>query len=188
MTDRPVIIIDEGHGNLKSYMIAEKAIERLLSGIPHRYLSGLKSIVLNDSGTLNHQRKRQKTLWRKHKVAIRKSFGLYHQRWLGQPAWIEIFVDNIIRDWPPWLLKVPFFRDLFFGDVLFHEIGHHIHYTQAPEHKEREDVAEKWRKQLEGNFFRKKYWYIVFPILFIKLLLKPFGHLLSRRSMPHSRG
>jgi hypothetical protein len=187
MRDKPSVIIDEAHRNLKPYVIAQKAIDRLLSGIPKKYLSGLKSVVLSDSGALNHQRKRQKTLWRKHKVAIRKSFGLYHQRWQGQPAWIEIFVDNIIRDWPSWLLMVPFFRDLFFGEVLFHEIGHHIHYTQAPEHREREDVAEKWGKQLGHYFFKRKYWYITFPMLFIRMLLKPISHFLSRRSSLHSR-
>jgi hypothetical protein len=47
------------------------------------------------------------------------------------------------------------------GEVLFHEIGHHIHYTQAPEFREREDVAEDWKKRLSKIYFRKRYWYFV---------------------------
>ena len=35
-------------------------------------------------------------------------------------------------------------RDIGFGHVLFHEIGHHIHNTVRPEYDEKEDVADKW--------------------------------------------
>jgi len=48
--------------------------------------------------------------------------------------------------------------------VLFHEIGHHIHRTVRPEHNEKEDVADKWAGKLNGNFVRKKYWYAI-PVL-----------------------
>ena len=53
-----------------------------------------------------------------------------------------------------------------FSEVLFHEIGHHIHKTQAPEFKEREDVAESWEKRLCKIYFRKRYWYLT-PIAYV---------------------
>ncbi len=187
MKDKPSVIIEEAHRNFKPFVRAQKSIDHLLSGTPHKYLSGLKSIVLTNSDNLNHERKRRKTLWRKRKVAIRESRGLYHQKWQGQAAWIEIFVDNTIRDWPSWTLAFPFFRDFAFAEVLFHEIGHHIHRTQAPEHREREDVAEKWGERLTLYFFRRKYWYITFPVRFMSLLLNPFCHFWSRSSDPRRR-
>lgn len=48
--------------------------------------------------------------------------------------------------------------------VLFHELGHHIHYTIRPDHKGKEDVADKWAGKLTANFIRKKYWYAL-PII-----------------------
>jgi len=53
-----------------------------------------------------------------------------------------------------------------FGEVLFHEIGHHMHRTRAPEFKEREDVADSWEKRLSRVFFRKRYWYLM-PVVYL---------------------
>ena len=66
----------------------------------------------------------------------------------GSQPWIEIFVDNVLRGWEKgWWLKLGFLREGQIGDVLFHEIGHHIHYTVSPEYREKEDVADR----LEGE-------------------------------------
>jgi hypothetical protein len=67
------------------------------------------------------------------------------------------------------------------GEVLFHEIGHHIHYTQAPEFREREDVAEDWKKRLSKIYFRKRYWYFL-PIAY---MLYPFSWLIKKVSRSH---
>jgi hypothetical protein len=47
------------------------------------------------------------------------------------------------------------------AQTLYHEIGHHIHYTIRPEYKEKEDVADRWSKKLTAKFLRRKYWYII---------------------------
>jgi len=86
--------------------------------------------------------------------------ALYHEKWKGEPAWIEIFVDNLLEGQPTWLLFVPLFRDIVFSEVLFHELGHHIHKTLAPSHTEREDLAEKWKRRLEHHYYRRTYWYL----------------------------
>jgi len=59
---------------------------------------------------------------------------------------------------PLWL---PLLRNIGFGFVLFHELGHHIHYTIRPEYAEKEDVADNWAGKLTVNLIRKKYWYLV---------------------------
>jgi hypothetical protein len=88
-------------------------------------------------------------------------------------------VDNIVTKTPPkgfWsFVLARFWRDGSFGDVLFHEIGHHIHATVRPEHREKEDVAEDWRKKLWGNFGRKKYWYLVPIAKPLSKLVKSFA-------------
>jgi hypothetical protein len=58
---------------------------------------------------------------------------------------------------------VPFGRTACFANVLFHEIGHHVHATVRPEFREKEDVADDWGKKFMANYFRKHYWYIPKP-------------------------
>jgi hypothetical protein len=86
-------------------------------------------------------------------------------------------VDKIVRGLPAVPRRIAFLRELWFGHVLFHEVGHHIHNTIRPEHTEREDVADKWASKLNVNFIRKKYWYAV-PFL---VLVSKVYNLISRK-------
>ena len=83
---------------------------------------------------------------------------------------VELRVDKIVRGLPAVPLRITFLRDLWFGHVLFHEVGHHIHNTIRPEYTEKEDVADKWANKLNVNFIRKKYWYALpFLVLAFKV-------------------
>jgi hypothetical protein len=64
------------------------------------------------------------------------------------------------------MLRLPFFRYMMPADVLYHEIGHHIHTVHKPIHEEREDIAQDWSRKLYANFVRKHYWYL-YPLLYI---------------------
>jgi hypothetical protein len=153
-----------------------KSVTRLIEGIPDKYLAGLHSVTLTNVDGLNHSRRRQKTISRKRKVTVRECRGLYHYKWQEKPAHIELFVDQIIHRWPLLVLKVPLFQDLLLADVLYHELGHHIHKTTAPEHREREDVADDWQKKLGRHYFRQNYkWIKLFGFILkpiVALLLK----------------
>ena len=138
-----------------------KAVDRLVQSVPEKYLSGLKKIILTNSGALNRKERREKTRWRKRKLNVSESFGSYHQEWQSEPAHIKIYVDNLLNYWPIWLLHIRFFVDTAVSDVFFHELGHHIHQTQTHEHKEKEDVAEEWSKRLSKRYMWKRYWYIL---------------------------
>jgi hypothetical protein len=153
-----------------------KSATRLIEGVPDKYLAGLHSVTLTNVDRLNHTRRRQKTISRKRKVAVRECRGLYHYKWQGKPAHIELFVDQIIHRWPLIVLKVPLFQDLLLADVLYHELGHHIHNTTAPEHREQEDVAEDWQKKLGRDYFRQKYKWLK-PFM---MILKPIVALLLK--------
>src|SRR5262245_46101999 len=144
----------------------KRAIQGMLDSIPQRYLVGLGSVVLTNASGLNHARHRAKTLRRGRKVRIATAAGLYHPSWQGRPAYIEMFLDNIFYGAPRAALSISFLRDLLLGKVLFHEIGHHIHRTSAPEFREQEDVADRWSQQLLRAYLRDRYWYVRLPWAF----------------------
>ena len=105
-------------------------------------------------------------------MKIAPALGLYHQEWKGERAWIEIFVDNTLRNWEAhWVLKLNFLREALIGDVLFHEVGHHIHFTSRPEYREREDVADVWKVRLKQNYTRRRH-------RLLQVVMYPFRHLI----------
>jgi len=93
------------------------------------------------------------------KIARAEILGYYNPAWLGEAAYIELYVDKICRPLPRPLNWIPLVRDLVVGRVLFHEIGHHIHSTTRPEHREREDVADEWGERLLRTAILKRHRY-----------------------------
>ena len=143
----------------------------MLSGIPSNRLSNLNAVILTNTHALNRKKRRKKAYSIRSKIASNECLGLYCFQRRNEPAYIEILIDNILLHWPNWFLRSNFLTDLMFSDVLFHEIGHHIHATQAPEYNEKENVAEKWQKKLSRYYFWKKYWYFM-------ALLYPFRRII----------
>jgi hypothetical protein len=156
-------------------------IERMLSTVPAIHLMGLNEVVLTNSSSLSRSRRRSVTKSRKRKARIAEALGLYHPAWNCNRAWIEIFVDNLLRQWEKgWWLKFPYIRKMLLGDVLFHEIGHHIHYTTRPEFREKEDVADSWKVRLKRQYNRAQHpWQ--------RVILYPFRPLLIALSKAASR-
>ena len=175
--DLPVGVI-ESYGDWPAPFDAARLVRRLLRSVPGRYLAGLRSVVLTTTGTLNRARRRQTTRSRGKKVRVATCAGLYHHASRGEPAWIELFVDTVVESTPRLLLRLPLWRDLEISSVLFHELGHHIHETLDPEHREPEVVAEAWCRRLSRAYFRRRYWYLV-PLV---VALRPFGAMALRRA------
>jgi hypothetical protein len=135
--------------------------------------------VLTNSGSLGRQRKRSWSRSRGRKARHSHVFGLYHRGRKGEAAWIELFVDHIVSGPPEWLLRLRLVRTLLFGPVLFHEIGHHIHTRFRPEHREPEDVADEWARNLGRGHVRRRH-----PIA--RVLLRPVFWLSRVRSRKRS--
>lgn len=154
------IHIQENYKNFSPPPWVHKSISRLIDGVPPRYVKGLYSIVLTNVDGLNHGRRRQRTVSRKRKVSVIDCQGLYHHAWQGKPAVIELFIDKIIYRWPALILEAQLFQDMLFAEVLYHELGHHIHKTSAPENREREQLAEDWARSLGRFYFRKRHKWI----------------------------
>lgn len=154
-----MVEIVENYRGWEPPLDVEAVVQRLLSRLPEHYLYGLRSVVLTYAGGMSRERRRKKTGSRRKKVAIVRCRGLYHPKWRNEPAWIELFVDNILPGGSgPWVRLVPA-QDFIIGDVLFHELGHHLHYTQAREHRETEAVAEDWEIRLLQKYVLRRYWH-----------------------------
>ncbi|MGH7947421.1 MAG: hypothetical protein ACREF9_20805, partial [Opitutaceae bacterium] len=79
------------------------AVRRALRYVPPKYLLNLKSIVLNNTGGFNRQRRRAWTRSRGKKTMHAEALGLYHPKWGNEPAWVELFVDNLVENiGSPW--------------------------------------------------------------------------------------
>lgn len=139
-------------------------VRDLLDSVPEKYLHGLGSVILTNESAFPRRDRRGKIKSRKRKHDKSRILGRYHPRWGGEKPYIELRVDKILtylRGMPLW---VPMLRNIGFGLVLFHELGHHIHYTIRPEYTEKEGVADSWAGKLTVNLIRKRYWYLL-PVI-----------------------
>jgi hypothetical protein len=137
----------------------ERAVHKLLLGIPAGYVAGIEAIVLRDAGGLTRAEKKRRSHARGQVL-----LGTHQNGQGGQRAVIHLFVDSIMPRWPAALLVFPFFRELLLATVLYHEVGHHIHAAIEPRHVAAEAAAEAWSRRLTKHYFSQHYWYLI-PIL-----------------------
>jgi len=143
-----------------------KNVETLLRYVPPKFLIGLKTIVLTNREGLTRNKRRQKVWSRHHKIRLADALGSYSHATRSSPATVWLYVDNIVRAEGPAFRFFPVLRYLVKGEVLYHEIGHHIHTEHRPVHEEREDTADDWKDKLMVDFYRKHYRYIS-PLLYV---------------------
>jgi hypothetical protein len=128
-------------------------VRRLLRYVPDEYLAGLKAVVLTNSASSREMR-RGRTWTRGHKVSLAECGGFYREQQ------VTLLIDNLWRRAPASGLLRSFCIEQALAEVLYHEIGHHIHYCGHPTHREREDVADEWGKRLLGRYLRRRFWYL----------------------------
>jgi hypothetical protein len=143
----------------------KRFIDEAMTTVPVNYLVGLKTIVLTNSSALTRDQRRQK-IWQRGKThRLAEARGAYYRATRSRPASVWLYVDNIMRPLGPWFFRVPIVGGIEFAEVLFHEIGHHIHAVHKPVYDGKENVAEDWSKKLLRRFCRRHYWYAV-PVLY----------------------
>ena len=153
----------------------KRSVEMLLRYVPQEYLVGLKSIVLTNRAALNRNQRRQKIWSRNRKVRLAECRGSYSREWKSSPATVWLYVDNILQSEPEALRRIPILRYYSTGEVLYHEIGHHIHSVHEPVYEGRENVAEDWSRRLWRHFLRTRYWYLTPFLYLLRFALKPLA-------------
>ena len=146
MLERRAIDIKEAYRDYQPAINASKAVDQLLTEIPDEYVRGLNCVVLTNLSGQPRRNRLGKTTSRGRRVSASRVLGRYHRKWKGQPPWIELYVDQILRRIPRWALWVPLIRHIFIGHTLYHELGHHVHLFIRPQYREKEDVADEWGK------------------------------------------
>jgi hypothetical protein len=132
---------------------ASRAVRLLLHHVPAKYLAGIRSVTLTNSRSTRLLR-RGKVRWRNRKVKKADCLGFY------RAGHVTLLIDKILLDCPWYLLLLHILPTYAIGEVLYHEIGHHIHRTQRRDVRDKEFVADEWGKKLLGAFVRKRYWYL----------------------------
>jgi hypothetical protein len=96
---------------------------------------------------------------------------------------VWVFVDNTLRPFPQFMLKIRLIQYVALASVLYHEVGHHIHAVHRRVYEDRENVAEDWSRKLSRQFFLRRYGYPVIPFgPFFRAVSKFFGRVESRRA------
>jgi hypothetical protein len=145
-------------------------VDQLLLAVPSHYLVGLKTIMLTNQSALTRDQRRQKIWGRRRKYRLAEVRGAYYEATRSRPASVLLLVDNVVKGLPPWVLRTPLICYGEISEVLYHEIGHHIHAVHHPVYDGKENVAEDWYRKLQRRFVRKHYWYMI-PVLYPLWLL-----------------
>ena len=186
MKEHHNVTIREAYKAYSPPIDAGKVVDKLLSGIPKKRLAGIKTVVLTDSANMTAGELRARARARGRTFRVRDCRGRYHPKWKGELAWIQIFVDNCLSDWPRFSLRIPFIREMLISEPLFHEVGHHIHANQEPEYRDGELVADNWESRLHGYYYRRKHWYLI-PIAIPFWVVKRISKKMRKRK-PTVRG
>ncbi|MCP4643061.1 MAG: hypothetical protein GY851_21625 [bacterium] len=162
------IDIVEAYHDYEPPVPVEHVVRDLLRCVPAEYLQGLGAVILTDAAGKSRHERRASTHSRGRKVGLSDCLGYYEQAWNGEQASITLHMDVLLprsergRTWfarlrakliRPWWLRSRI------GHTLYHELGHHIHTTQKPEHRERENVADSWKWPLFFRMFKRR-WYL----------------------------
>lgn len=152
-----VTAIREDYKNYLPPWWVRPTVERLLESVPTDQLGGLQVVVLTNAATVG-KGKTHRVGGRKYKRSACR--GFYHALGSDGPAWIEVIVDNTVRVLPPGVTSLNVLRDYFIGDVLYHEIGHHLEATIGSPKRSGELAAEAWKERLFRIHFRRRYWWL----------------------------
>ena len=136
-------------------------VEDLVAFLPSRHLVGLKTILLTNSAAVTPRQRRQKIFQRGRKHKLVEARGAYYRATPSRQAYVTLFVDNILKAWSPGELRFSFFRRMMIAEILYHEVGHHIHTVHRPVFDGRENVAGNWERKLSQAYLRKHYWYLI---------------------------
>jgi hypothetical protein len=161
----------EEYYNYRPPVRVYRSVEVLLRYVPEEHLNGLRTITITNSEYMGKALK-GKFIQDKRRFRASDCRGMY---WNNQ---IWLILDQICE--VDTFMIIPAVRTILIGEVLYHEIGHHIHKIEQPGfRKDKEAFADEWRDKLMQTFVRQRYWYLLGVL---KLFLPVFRRLHSKLS------
>jgi hypothetical protein len=145
----PAIV--EDYRDYKPPPWVSNVVKQLLQSLSDQHVGRLSAAVLTESALIRRGRSRRIA---GKKYAMKECLGFYRRKWQGEPPAIFLIVDNIVGGKPPLCWRLPFSRDIFLGEVLFHEVGHHLNATVGSLAGGEEASAEEWVRRLGRIHFR----------------------------------
>lgn len=140
--------IEEIYSGNKPTINIYNIVKNLMKYVPEKYFGGLKKIIIKNN---THENKKSKD----------KILGSYFHQSRNNPAYIELYIDEIIDSkWPSILLFFPLIKYLLIANILYHEIGHHIHRMHKKKYSNPEKEADDWHKELIHNFLEERYIFV----------------------------
>lgn len=113
----------------------------LLARLPKKYFAGLRSVDL-----VEFRREPAASRRRGERRPGQFLLGSYFPA--KNSPWIELYVDNLRERFGPKVMGLRSARELALGEVLFHELSHHISRRIEPSHGPAEDQARLWTERL----------------------------------------
>ena len=152
-----------------------RSVRLLLRYVPEQYLADLHKVILTNSERVRKQY-RGKMYSEKHRFRPSECSGLYSK------GHILLLMDQVFLNYPEVILLLPPFKTYLIGEVLYHEIGHHIHRMDEPGYRaNKEAVADEWKEKLLKAFLRQRYWYLGRLVRLYAFLVHPIVQRLQRR-------
>jgi hypothetical protein len=144
-----------------------RSLQLLLRHVPEQFLIGLENITLTNSDCLRSSF-RGKFWSEKRRLRPADCSGLYYK------GHILLAMDQILQACPEVFLLLPPVKTFLIGEVLYHEIGHHIHRIEEPGYRtDKEAVADEWKEKFMRSFFMSRYWYIATVVRLCAPLIRP---------------
>jgi hypothetical protein len=157
VADKPAALsVHEHYGDYRPPHWVKQTVDRLLRSLSSAHVGGLSAVVLTESSKAGKGRAARA---RGRKTRLRECLGYYRGAHAGEPAAVFLIVDNILKPHRRFLW-LPFVREAILGNVLYHEIGHHLHATVGSQGAGDEASAEAWNGRLTRMHMRKRYWYL----------------------------
>jgi hypothetical protein len=128
------------------FMNIERILKRLFKAVPPEHIIGLEKIVVIDKFSGGNANAR----------------GLYYAKDSKEQARIHIAFQTVFKGLPRFVGLLPLVSKILLGHVLYHEIGHHYHYTLKAgiTKSKREKFSDDYAKKISRIKFR--YWRFFF--------------------------
>lgn len=165
-------LVQEIYKDYTPQVNVRKTIQILLEYVPPEDLAHLESIVLTNTAALSRRRKRQRSSSR---APLSRVLGRCYQKWKRQPAYIELYVDNILEDVSWFDLRIPMLRNWMFAKILYHEIGHHVQVISNSKLVKEEAFADEYALRLRRRYSHQRYGHLRPWFKPISWLLKKIG-------------